>query len=174
MSRFYAGVYGLSRLAAVIAACALVYMVGHIALEIVLRSLFATSTFVLDEFVGYAVSVCVIWSLGYVLEQGDLIRVGLLLDRLPQRAQDLMTAAAALVAAALATGLAWMFWIRVARAWSRGTVSSSMAAIPTWIPEGAVMIGLCIFALAAVSHGLRHVTGHSSPAPRTPLATPVE
>ncbi|MCA0941704.1 TRAP transporter small permease [Yangia mangrovi] len=174
MTRFYSGVFALSRLAAVIAACALVYMVGHIAYEIILRSFFATSTFVLDEFVGYAISICVIWSLGYVLEHGDLIRVGLVLDRLPPRAQQLMTAGAALVACALSAGLAWMFWIRVARAWSRGTVSSSVAAVPTWIPEGALMLGLGLFALAALSHGLRHITGHPSPAPSTPLATPVE
>lgn len=174
MTRFYAGVFALSRLSATIAACALVYMVGHIAYEIILRSFFATSTFVLDEFVGYSISICVIWSLGYVLEHGDLIRVGLVLDRLPERAGELLTAASAFVAAAMSAGLAWMFWVRVARAWTRGTVSSSVAAVPTWIPEGAVMLGFCLFALAALAHGLRHITRHPSPAPATPLATPVE
>ena len=174
MTRFYSGDFALSRFAAAIAACALVYMVGHIACEIVLRSVFATSTFVLDEFVGYAVCICVIWSLGYALEHGDLIRVGLLLDRLPPRAQGLMTAVSALAACALSAGLAWMFWIRVARAWSRGAISSSIAAVPTWIPEGAVMLGLGIFSLAALAHGLRHVTGHPSPAPPAPQAAPVE
>jgi TRAP-type C4-dicarboxylate transport system permease small subunit len=174
MARFYSNVFALSRLAAVIAACALVYMVSHIAYEIILRSFFATSTFVLDEFVGYAIGICIIWSLGYVLEHGDLIRVGLVLDRLPERAQQLLTAVSALVACALSVGLAWMFWIRVARAWSRGTVSSSVAAVPTWIPEGAIMVGLGVFALAAFAHGLRHITGHPTPAPHTPLATPVE
>jgi TRAP-type C4-dicarboxylate transport system permease small subunit len=174
MPHFYAAIYTLSRVAALIAACALVYMVGHIALEIVLRSLFSTSTFVLDEFVGYAVSVCVIWSLGYVLENSDLIRVGLILDRLSIRAQELLTAAAALLTCAGSLGLAWMFWIRVARAYQRGTVSSSMAAVPTWIPEGAMMLGLCFFALQALAYGLRHLTRHPSPAPQVPLATPVE
>lgn len=174
MTHFYSSIFALSRLAALIAASALVYMVGHIAYEIILRSFFATSTFVLDEFVGYAISICVIWSLGYVLEHGDLIRVGLVLDRLPERWQQVMTASAALVACALSAGLTWMFWIRVARAWSRGTVSSSVAAVPTWIPEGAIMLGLGFFALAALAHGLRHLTGHPSPAPQTPLATPVE
>ncbi|MCA1298788.1 TRAP transporter small permease subunit [Stappia indica] len=174
MTRFYSGVFILSRLAAVIAACAMIYMVGHIAYEIILRSFFATSTFVLDEFVGYGIGVCVIWSLGYVLEHGDLIRVGLVLEHLPARGQELFTAAAALIAAAMSAGLAWMFWIRVARAWSRGTVSSSVAAVPTWIPEGAIMVGLCVFSLAALAHGLRHITRHPSPAPQTPLVTPVE
>lgn len=174
MTRFYSGVYALSRLAAAIAACALVYMVGHIAYEIVLRSVFSASTFVLDEFVGYGIGICVIWSMGYVLEQGDLIRVGILLDRLPRRAQALLTAGAALAAAALTAGLVWMFWIRVARAWTRGTVSSSVAAVPTWIPEGAIMLGLAIFALAALAHGLRKITGHPSPAPQSSLATRFE
>ncbi|ASM75506.1 tripartite ATP-independent periplasmic transporter, DctQ component (plasmid) [Pseudosulfitobacter pseudonitzschiae] len=174
MKHFYLGVFALSRLAAVIASFALVYMVGHIVFEIILRGFFATSTFVLDEFVGYAIAICVIWSLGYVLEHGDLIRVGLVLDRLPEQAQRLTTAAAALVACSLTIGLTWIFWMRVVRAWSRGTVSSSVAAVPTWIPEGAIMIGFGLFALAAFAYGLRHITGHPSPAQHTPLATPVE
>ncbi|WP_349295498.1 TRAP transporter small permease (plasmid) [Thioclava sp. 'Guangxiensis'] len=174
MQRFYSAIYSISRLAAIIAACALVYMVGHIAYEIVLRSFFETSTFVLDEFVGYAVMICVIWSLGYVLEQGDLIRVGLVTNRLPERVQELMSAVSALVTSAATAGLAWMFWIRVARAYKRGTVSSSVAAVPMWIPESAMTVGLALFALAALSYGLRHITRHPSPAPQVPLATPVE
>jgi TRAP-type C4-dicarboxylate transport system permease small subunit len=129
---------------------------------------------VLDEFVGYGISICLFWSLGYALEHNDLIRIGLVIDRLPLRLQELLTAVAAMLTCLMASGLAWMFWIRVARAWKRGSVSSSIAAVPTWIPEGAMMVGLLFFALACLSYGLRHITRHPSPAPQAPLTTPVE
>ena len=164
MARFYAFVFGVSRLAAVFAAASMVFMVGIIALEIVLRAVFSTSTFVTSEFVGYAMMLCVIWSLGYVLECGQLIRVHLLLAQLPPRARDLLTAAAAFGVGLGTLGLALVFWTRAARAYQRGTVSSSVAAVPTWIPETVMLIGLLVFALQLFAHGLRHVTGHPSPA----------
>lgn len=174
MTRFYASVYAISRAAAVVSALAVAYMLGHIALEIVLRTVFATSTFVLDEFVGYAVFIAVIFSLGYVLEHGDLIRVALVIERLPRRAQDLLTALAAGLSGAGALGLAWMFWLRAARAFSRGTVSTSIAAVPTWIPQGLMLLGLLVFALQLFAYGLRHLTGHPSSAPRGAPQMPPE
>ncbi len=170
MPQFYALVFGLSRLAAVVAAAALIFMVGIIALEIVLRTIFSTSTFVTSEFVGYAMMICVIWSLGYVLEHGQLIRVNVLLQHLSPRTQNLLTAIAALVVCAGVSGLAWLYWVRTERAFERGTVSSSIAAVPTWIPEGIMMAGMAIFAVQLLAHALRQLTGHSSPAPHDPDA----
>lgn len=165
MSRFFAFVYGLSRGAAALAALALVAMVVLIAVEIALRALFSTSTFVVEEFVGYGLTICVIWSLGYVLEHDQLIRVNLLLGRLSPRMQDRLTALAAFVVGIAVAGLAWVFWLRMLRAWSRGTVSSSIAAVPGWIPEVALLLGLALFALQLFAHGLRHLLGQPSPAP---------
>jgi len=58
MTRFYRLIFALSRLAAFMAAVAMVCMVGIIALEIILRGLFSTSTFVTAEFVGYGIRLC--------------------------------------------------------------------------------------------------------------------
>nr|WP_319483083.1 TRAP transporter small permease [uncultured Cohaesibacter sp.] len=168
MPRFYRTVYFISVAAAIVSAASLVFMVGMIALEIILRSVFSTSTFVTAEFVGYAVAVCTVWSLSYVLEHEQLIRVNLLISRLPPRVQDWMTAISAFVLCASSLGLGWMFWLRVSKAWSRGTVSPSIAAVPIWIPEGMILIGLLILALQSFAHGLRHLQGYPSPAPRDP------
>lgn len=165
MSRFYSIAYGISCAGAIVSAIALMFMVAMIALEITLRSVFSTSTFVMDEFVGYAVSICVIWSLGYVLENSRLIRVNLLLPHLNPRVADALTALSAFVTAAAAMALISVFWLRATRAYSRGTVSSSLAQVPTWIPETMMIIGLSIFVLQLVAYGLRHLTGHVSPAP---------
>lgn len=170
MARFYAFVFNLSRLAAVFSAAAVVFMVGIIALEIILRAFFSTSTFMTAEFVGYAMSLCVLWSLGYVLECNQLIRVNLLLANISPRAQELLTAVSAFVVGLGTVGLSIVFWARVTRSYQRGTVSSSVAAVPTWIPESILLIGLALFSLQLFTYALRHLTGHPSPAKLEPKA----
>lgn len=163
MQRIYNFIFRVSQFAAIIAAAAMIYMVGHIVIEIIMRGVFASSTFVAYEFVGYAISICIIWSLGYALEHEQLIRVGIVLDRLPERVQEIMTAVAAFVVCGATIGLVTVFWQRVARAYNRGTVSSSIAAVPTWIPEALMLVGLSLFALQLAAYGLRHLTRHASP-----------
>ena len=152
---FQAAVSGISRGAAVVAAAVLVLMVLHILLEIVLRGFFASSTFVLDEFVGYGVAAMTFLSLGYALEQRALIRVQLLLVRTPPPARRGLEIVAAALTLGLSLFLIAHFWRSVSRNWSRGAVSQSIAEIPLWIPEGLVLLGLVLFALQLFAHLLR-------------------
>ncbi len=77
----------MSAIAALLAGVLLVAMVGHTVLEMVLRAFFYTSTFVLDEFVGYEVAALTMLGLGHALNTGSLIRVNLLTRLLPPRGQ---------------------------------------------------------------------------------------
>ncbi|WP_112320633.1 TRAP transporter small permease subunit [Oceanibium sediminis] len=165
MSRFYLAVYRISQGSAIIAAAALVAMVAFIAYEIVLRYFFSTSTFVQDEFLGYGLSVCIVWSLGYTMENGSMIRVNLLSTRLSYNQQRWLDAIGALATGVLVLGLAWMFWVRAARAYERGTVSATSAEVPIWIPESLILVGLLLFALQLVAHALQRINDHPSPAP---------
>lgn len=152
--------YGLSRLAAGGAAIIMVMVVALIIVEILLRGAFATSTFIMDEFVGYGVAAMTFLSLGYALENGSLIRVNVLLSRLGdgivRRLVEVFCAGTTL---ALAVFVGWYFWKSVARSWSRGSVSETVAQVPLWIPEGLVLIGLAIFALQLLAYLLRVLTG---------------
>ncbi|OAB55518.1 hypothetical protein AY600_07390 [Phormidium willei BDU 130791] len=60
-----------ARLGAAAAALLLVYMVGHIVLEILLRGLWSTSTFVLDEFIGFAVAASAFLGLAEALRSAS-------------------------------------------------------------------------------------------------------
>jgi TRAP-type C4-dicarboxylate transport system permease small subunit len=152
---FQNAVFGVSRGAAVVSAALLVLMVLHILLEIVLRSFFASSTFVLDEFVGYGVAAMTFLSLGYALEEGALIRVQLLLTRSPPPARRGLEIVGAGQTLAVSLFLIAHFWSSVSRNWSRGAVSQSIAEVPLWIPEGLVLLGLTLFALQLLAHLLR-------------------
>ena len=163
MSQLQTAVFAISRLSAALAALAMVGMVGHILYEIVLRYFFDSSTFVLDEFVGYAVAAATFLGLGYSLEYGSIIRVNLLIGRTTgwlRRVLEALCSIAALMAVGL---LAGHFGFRVARHWTRGTVSSSIAEVPMWIPEGAVLLGLCVFWLQLLAYLLRQFTDTPPP-----------
>ena len=82
MKTFQNVVFFISRAAAVLAGAIIVYMVCHILLEIFVRSAFSTSTFALDELIGYSVAACAYLGMGYTLEKGGLIRVNLVLSKM--------------------------------------------------------------------------------------------
>lgn len=149
----------LSRAAAVVSAILLIGMVLHILLEIVLRSFFSTSTFVLDEFVGYGVAAMTFLSLGYTLNEGALIRVNIVLARTRGRSRIGFEIFSVTVTLAMTVFLAAYFWRSVARNWHRGAVSESIAEVPLWIPEGLVLAGVVLFAIQLTAYLLRLIAG---------------
>jgi len=161
MVRFHSLVDGLAKLGGYLAAVILIAMVGHIVLEIILRTFFATSTFVLDEFVGYGVAAMTFLAAGYTLRSSVFIRVSILINRLAPRGMirrlvEIFCALSTLFATAL---VAYFFWISVSRHYVRGTVSETIAEAPLWIPEGLVLLGLGLLCLQLVSYAFELLSG---------------
>jgi len=163
MKLFQATIFAVSRVAAAASCLVLVAMVIHILYEIVLRTFFASSTFVLDEFVGYEVAACTFLALGYSLEHGNLIRVNLLISKLHGHARRAVEIACAVATLWVTSVLIWYFWLSVARSWTRGRVSSTIAEVPLWIPEAAVLVGIVVFWLQLLAYLLRQFTDEPPP-----------
>jgi len=143
----------LNQVAGVLSALLILYMAAHILLEIGLR-FFDSSTYVLNEFVGYAVATLTFTGLGYTLERGGLIRVDMLVDRLSSGwrvAVDLLVSSMVLL---VFSWLSWYWWLNVSRSYQRGISSDSLANTPLWIPEGMVLIGMLIFCLTLLARVL--------------------
>ena len=163
MQRFIAGIdrfaKGLNRISAAIAALLLVYMLGHILFEIVLRTVFHSSTYVLDEFIGYAVAAMTFMGLGYALETGSLIRVDIIVSRLEAEARRQVEMAG--VAATFVMTVFGAYWVGrdALRNLTMGRVSESIAEVPLWIPVGAVWLGLVLFAFQLAVYFLRLTQG---------------
>lgn len=149
----------LNQLAGGLAMLLIVYITGHILLEIGMR-LFGSSTFVLDEFVGYAVATLTFLGLGYSLERGSLIRVSVLLDKLPHRWHWLPELASTLLALFSFSTLAWFWGNNVWRSYQRGTVSDTLAETPLWLPEGMVLLGMLLLCLTLLARLLSLACGH--------------
>lgn len=140
----------------------IVYILGHILLEIVLR-MFGTSTYVLDEFVGYAVATLTFLGLGYSLERGSLIRVGLIIERIPSSKRWLFDLFATVTSLAM---FAWIYsyWqTNVLRSFKRGTTSESIMETPLWIPQGLVLVGLGLLCFTLFTHALIMLFRQQSP-----------
>lgn len=161
MRAFQKVVFTLSRLASGLSCILLVAMVIHINLEIVLRSFFDTSTFVLEEVVAYEVAAMVFLALGYTLETGGLIRVTLLLGAIDpwprlRRTVELVCAAIALTAFALPIVF---FWRSIRSAYERGYSTGTILDLPQWIPEAFVLAGLILFWFQLLAYTLRVLNG---------------
>lgn len=149
----------ISRAAGALAALLLVYLFLHIIYEIILRSFFASSTFVLDEFVGYAVAAMTFLALGYALDKGALIRVDLAVSHLRGRPRRLVELFCIVMSFAMAGFCAWWVGRDALRHWSRGSVSESIAEVPLWIPVGAVWLGLVLLMLQLLAYFIRVAKG---------------
>lgn len=157
----HTGSCALSRLSAIAAGIILLAMTGHIIFEIILRVAFSTSTFILDEIVGYGVAATTFLAMGYALERGGLIRVNLLLKVLGETsfARRIVEVLGITLTLAVIGFQIRYLWRSVARNWDRGAVSETVAEIPLWIPEGLMLIGLIVFWLHIAVYLLRVFTG---------------
>lgn len=152
----------LNKVSGGIAMLLIIYVLAHILLEIVLR-MFGTSTYVLDEFVGYAVATLTFLGLGYSLERGGLIRVGLIIDRLPVTKRWLFDLFASLVSLAMFSWLFSYWQINVWRSYKRGITSESIMETPLWIPQGLVLLGLGLLCFTLFTHVLILLFRRQSP-----------
>jgi len=157
MKAFQKIVFYVSRAAAILAGVIIIYMVCHILLEIFVRSVFSTSTFALDELIGYSVAACAYLGLGYTLENGGLIRVNLVLSKMnPLSGARKVIEIFCCIGTLIAMGLPlWYFGRSVIKKYESGYTSGTMLNAEQWIPESFLLVGLVIFWIQLLAYTLR-------------------
>lgn len=137
----------------------LVYMVLHVTLEIVLRAGFASSTYSMDEYVGYAVGAMTFLSLADTFRERRHIRVNLLLTHLRGRVATACDALCILLTFGITAFLARFIWRMLARDFERGAVSPTLNQTPLWLVDGVIFLGLVLFMIqlaASLMDTLQH------------------
>jgi len=162
MAMLHRIVRGISDLGMALSVIVMVAMTLLTLAEVAARNLFSTSTFVMNELVGYGVAAMTMIALGHSLERGTLIRMNLLLVAFrPQSLVRRLLEIFAVLMALVAAGIALRYFLRsVIRSYERGYTSETAAQIPLWMPEAFVVAGLGILILQLLSYLLRLLTGH--------------
>lgn len=144
----------LSLLAAQIAVVILVSVTALILTEIVLRSFFATSTNIVEEYVAYGLGTMVFLGLGQAMRSGSLVRVDIVLGKLGPATRRKVEIAACVAALIVMSFVLYYLSIRIGRDFARGTISMTKAATKMWIPNAIVATGMGIFMLQVLVYGI--------------------
>lgn len=140
-----------SQVGAILSVAVMFLMTAHIIYEIILRGLFDSSTYVLDEMVGYGVAAMTFLSLGYAFRHKSLIRVSILATSLKNEILKKYIELFCVVVGLFASAFIFKyFYLSVIRHLTRGSKSETIAEVPLWIPEIFVCIGLAIFMLELI------------------------
>lgn len=134
----------------VIGGLALLLMVGVVAVEIVLRSFFATSTHMSDEYAGYALVAMTLMSLGTCQLNGKFPRVEVIVGALPQQGARALEILFDIVTVALAALLLWKLTEFHLASVRSGDVAPTLTATPLWIPKLALVVGTAAYLMAAL------------------------
>ncbi len=110
-----------------------------------------------DDIVSWLTAASAFLALGYTFRQGELIRVSLLLEKLPLRARR-PAETACLVGALLVVGYAtWAVSQFVYESWQLGELAQGLLQVPIWIPQISLVLGMIVFLIAVLDELVAHL-----------------
>jgi TRAP-type C4-dicarboxylate transport system permease small subunit len=115
-----------------------------------------------DDFAAWSMAAMSFLGLAHTFKRGEMIRVGLLLERLSGRAKQFFEVFSHGVALAFVSWFAWNAGVFAYQSWRFRDMSTGTIAVPLWIPQLALVIGLVILAIAVLDE-LIHVLGGNPP-----------
>ncbi len=163
LDRLYAAALVSSALALVTIATLVFVQIGGRVIDRVLTALGLDAVGIavpsLSEIGGFLFVAAGFLALPATLRAAGHVRVTMLANALPEalgRALTILVLAAATGLAGFAT---WHSWLQVLDSWQFNSVSFGMIPIPLWLPQGAMTVGLAIFAIALLDELITSLRG---------------
>jgi TRAP-type C4-dicarboxylate transport system permease small subunit len=100
------------------------------------------------EICGFLLATASFLALAYTLTVGGHIRVGMLVERLPAAARRVVEGVTGLLAAFLASYAAVAMARLALKSWNFNDVSFGFVAVPLWLPQAGMALGLALLAIA--------------------------
>ena len=124
-----------------------------------------------DDFVSWCMAAMAFLGLAHTFRSGEMIRVGLLIDRFEGRTRHFIE----IVALVIGTGFVGFFaWFAVAMTWDSfrfHDIAQGVVAVPLWVPQLGYSGGLVILLIAFVDELLHVLRGnlprYEKPKPQT-------
>ena len=101
-----------------------------------------------SDFTGFLLAAASFLSLAYALREGSHIRVVLVLGQLPEKLQKVAEIWCIAFALSIAGYFSWFTAKLTLESYSYHDLSSGMIAVPIWIPQSFMLLGLVILSIA--------------------------
>ena len=116
-----------------------------------------------DDIVAWLCAAASFLALGHTFRHGELVRVGLWLERLGPAWRRRMELFSLSVAALFVGYMLWAVSRFIYESWQFNEVAQGLIKVPIWIPQMTFLIGVVIFLVAIVDEFLL-VLGNQKPA----------
>ncbi len=157
MKQFLTVCRWLSRGGAIISAISMMLVVALITTEIILRSVFNTSTLIADEYSGYLMLFIVMFGLAYTMKTEGHIRITLVTGRLKEKSFRVLDAIVSGVACVVTCFCFYHAAKMVYDTYSLGMKADSIAETPLFLPQIAVPVGFGLLALELLTRCIENI-----------------
>lgn len=113
----------------------------------------------LSEIGGFFFVAAAFLALPTTLREAGHVRVTILAKLMPNAVSRVLNIIVLIAAMGLAGFAAWHSWVQVLDSWAFDLTSFGMIPIPLWLPQGAMTLGLIIFAIAILDELVTALTG---------------
>lgn len=124
-----------------------------------------------DDFASWCMAASAFLGLAHTFRSGEMIRVGLLVEKLTGRTRQVFEVVALTIGAISAVYFAWYAVDMNRTSWQFNDLAQGVVAMPLWIPQIGFSGGLVILAIALVDELVHVVFGgtprYEKPAPET-------
>ncbi len=108
-----------------------------------------------DDIVAWLCAAASFLALGHTFRHGELVRVGLLLERLPPRGRRAMELFSLGVATVFVAYMLWAVSRFIYESWQFNEVAQGLIKVPIWIPQMTFLAGAAIFFVAVLDEFVR-------------------
>lgn len=103
-----------------------------------------------DDITAWLCAACAFLALGHTFRHGELVRVGLLVDRLSPPRRRIAELFALGVITLFVGYMLWSVGKFVYESWKFNEIAQGLIKLPIWIPQTAFLVGVLIFFVACL------------------------
>jgi TRAP-type C4-dicarboxylate transport system permease small subunit len=127
-----------------------------------------------DEFASWSMAAMAFLGLAHTFKAGDMIRVGLLTDRLTGRTKQVFEVAALVLALAFTSYFTWHATNFTYYSWLTNDVAQGVVPMPMWIPQLGYCSGLALLSIAILDELVHVLRGYKPRYEKEPPKTAEE
>jgi TRAP-type C4-dicarboxylate transport system permease small subunit len=127
-----------------------------------------------DDFAAWCMAAMAFLGLAHTFKRGEIIRVGILIEKLTGKKRWTMEVFALAVSAAFTSYFSWYAVSMTYDSWRFHDMAQGVVAVPLWIPQIGYSGGLVILTIAVIDELIHVLKGNRPTYEKEPPSTPDE